>query len=477
MPQDSTPTQIREAVAAAKAAFGPYRAISSELRATFLDRIAARLEGLGDELLETAHRETNLPMARLTGERGRTCGQLRMFASLIRGEEWRDIRIETADPGRQPIPKPDLRRTSMPIGPVAVFGASNFPLAFSVAGGDTASALAAGCPVVAKAHPLHPETSRLAGEAISGAVADCELPTGTFTLVYGGVEVGQTLVQDVDLYAVAFTGSLRAGRALFDLAVARPRPIPVFAEMGSVNPLFVMPGALTSRLEALAKGYADSLTLGVGQFCTNPGVVVGLSGTAELQLGYSAFDEFLALVSGHLKASTPGIMLSERIACNYGAGVAALSGRSELTVHTCGEGTAPALFSVNADAFIADSHLREEVFGPAAIAVRCETIEQMIAVAEILEGQLTATVHFEVEDEPMVARLLPSLSTTAGRLVANGFPTGVEVNSAMQHGGPYPATTDSRFTSVGTAAIFRFVRPIAYQSFPNSLLPTELRAK
>ncbi len=444
-----------------------YAAVTSTDRSRFLSRIAECLEGRGEALIEAANRETALPLPRLQWELGRTCNQLRMFASLIQTADWLDVRIETADPGRQPIPKPDLRRTQVPLGPVVVFGASNFPLAFSVAGGDTASALAAGCPVIAKAHPAHPETSRIAGEAILDAIADCEMPEGTFALVSGGPEVGRQLVLDPKVYAVGFTGSHRVGRELFNLAAGRPRPISVYAEMGSVNPMFVLPGAVPARGEALAKGYADSLTLGVGQFCTNPGVVVGLAG--------DAFDSFLSQVAGHLEAVTPGTMLTPEILAGYSSGVSERSSDARLTKHHCGDESAPALFSVDAPTFLADAALREELFGPAAIAVRCASEAEMIEVAVALEGQLTATVHFEAGDLPLVRDLLPALTRMAGRVVANGYPTGVEVNSAMHHGGPYPATTDSRSTSVGTAAILRFVRPVAYQGFPSELLPPELR--
>ena len=465
-PTDSTPADIADACQLAAIAAPAYASLSGQERARLLDRIADRLEGLGDVLIETAHRETSLPLARLTGERGRTCAQLRMFAALVRRDTWLDVRMELGDPGRQPLPKPDLRRTQVPLGPVAVFGASNFPLAFSVPGGDTASALAAGCPVVVKAHPAHPETSRLAADAILGAVADLGMPEGTFGIVWGGSETGRALVLDPRVYAVGFTGSLRAGRALFDLAAARERPIPVYAEMGSVNPLFVFPGALGR--EGSAKGYADSLTLGVGQFCTNPGVLVGFVGPA--------FDQFVDEVADHLAAVVPGTMLYVGVHNAYVAGIQERHGDDRLTCHHAGEGTTAALFSVDAETFLADKRLREELFGPAAVAVRCRDFEEMRRVADALEGQLTTTVHFEEADENALRALLPSLIRMAGRIVANGFPTGVEVNAAMHHGGPYPATTDARSTSVGSAAILRFVRPVAFQDFPESLLPTELRA-
>lgn len=466
-PSRSSHPEVVEATQAARRAAEAYAAVSPEERARFLVRIAERLEERGDKWVETAHRETSLPKARLNGERGRTCAQLRMFADLIRDGGWLDLRFEAGDAERKPAPKPDLRRTRVPLGPVAVFGASNFPFAFSVAGGDTASALAAGCPVVVKAHPSHPETSRIAGEAILKAGSDVGMPEGTFALVYGGAEVGRALVGDANIYAVGFTGSTRAGRALFDLAAARDRPIPVFAEMGSVNPVFILPGALGTRGKETGRAYADSLVLGVGQFCTNPGVVVGIEG--------AGWEAFLAATTERLQESETGKMLDDGIHAAYVAGVGERDRHAEATTLVQGEGASPALFSVAASAFLAHPQFQDELFGPSAVAVRCADEAQMRAVADALEGQLTATIHFEAADLPIARRLLPSLVRMAGRLVANGFPTGVEVNAAMQHGGPYPATTDSRTTSVGTDAILRFVRPVAFQDFPATLLPAELR--
>lgn len=461
----ATPKEIHRAAYAAGTASLNYARRSREERAAFLDRIAEEIEALGEELLGLASAETALPLARITGERGRTCGQLRMFAALLRGEPL-GIRIERADPDRKPLPKPDLRRTLVPLGPVAVFGASNFPLAFSVAGGDTASALAAGCPVVVKAHPSHPGTSELVGRAILRAAEATDMPKGVFALLHGGPEVGKQLVLQPTIAAVGFTGSQRAGRALFDLAASRPRPIPVYAEMGSVNPVFLFPGALAERGAAIADGYAASLTLGVGQFCTNPGVVVGPAGPD--------FDAFLARVGERLAETPEGTMLDEGIRARYEEGVGRLAGHAALTACHKGEGVRPALFVVSAERFSASAELHEETFGPAGIAVRCDEEVDLMNVAIDLEGQLTASVHFADSDVPEVRRILPLLVRMAGRIVANGFPTGVEVNPAMQHGGPYPATTDSRSTSVGTAAIDRFLRPIAFQDFPSELLPPEL---
>ena len=462
----ATPEEIRRASSAAARAFPAYAKTPREARAGFLDRIAQEIEALGDALLERASVESALPPARLAGERGRTCAQLRMFATLLRGDPL-GVRIETADPSRTPLPKPDLRRTLVPLGPVAVFGASNFPLAFSVAGGDAASALAAGCPVVVKAHPSHPGTSELVAGAVLRAAEATGMPKGVFGMLHGGVEVGGALVRDERIAAVGFTGSQRAGRALFDLAAARPRPIPVYAEMGSVNPVFLMPGALAERGADIAAGYAASLTLGVGQFCTNPGVVVGPLG--------ADFDAFLAEVARRLSETSEGTMLDDGIRARYAEGVGRLVAHGALASCFHGEGARPGLFATTAAEFLAHRELHEETFGPAAVAVRCASDEEAVGVAEALEGQLTATVHFAERDAEAVRGLLPALVRMAGRIVANGFPTGVEVNSAMQHGGPYPATTDSRSTSVGTAAIERFLRPVAFQDFPPDLLPEELR--
>ncbi|HEY3780257.1 MAG TPA: aldehyde dehydrogenase (NADP(+)) [Fimbriimonadaceae bacterium] len=467
----ATSEEIERAVVVASQAFPEYAACDSSQRAGFLEQIALNIEGLGERLVERACEETALPTARVTGERARTCGQLRLLAELIREGSWVDARIDTADPNRASGPKPDIRRMLVPIGPVAVFGASNFPLAFSVAGGDTASALAAGCPVVVKAHPSHPGTSELVARAIIAAAESTNMPKGVFSMLHGGKEVGQELVVQPGLEAVGFTGSHAAGRALFDLANARPKPIPVFAEMGSVNPLFVLPGALQQKAEQIAKGYATSLTLGVGQFCTNPGVLVCVKSEAT--------DAFLRAVSSHLAESVPGCMLNEGILRNFHAGADRLSAHGLVTDLTKTEqpnGRAQAaLFTTSARHFIENRSLQEEVFGPAAIAVVCDGFDQLEEVAKSLKGQLTASLFFEESDAVAAQQILPILTRLAGRVLANGFPTGVEVCSAMQHGGPYPATTDSRFTSVGTAAILRFVRPIAYQNVPDEFLPAELQ--
>lgn len=468
MSRESTASEIAHVTESASRAAAPYAALPAESRAAFLDRIAECLESVGGTLLATASRESHLPATpRLSGELARTCAQFRMFAELIRSDDWLDVRIVMGDPDRKPVPKPELRRLLIPLGPVAVFGASNFPLAYSVPGGDTASALAAGCPVVAKAHPAHPETSQLAADAILKAAAETGMPEGVFGLVWGGAEAGETLVSDPRIAAVGFTGSLRAGRALYNRAAARPRPIPVYAEMGSVNPVFLLPGALSARSEAIASGYAESVTASAGQFCTNPGVVVGVDG--------ADFDGFVDALASQLKQIPSAAMLTTGITEAYTEGVERRKAQPGVAVACDAGGTGPSLFRVKATEFLENPSLREEVFGPSAIAVACESVPQFHEIAEALEGQLTATIHFEEGDLPAVRSVLPKLTTIAGRIIANGFPTGVEVNAAQTHGGPYPATTDSRTTSVGTAAILRFVRPISYQNFPRSLLPDCLR--
>ena len=471
--QDASAVEIDQAVDAADAAFFEYRAKTAEERAAFLERIADEIGALGEALIETAHQETALPVARLIGERARTVGQLRLFAGVVREGSWVEARIDTALPDRQPLPRPDLRRMLIPLGPVDVFGASNFPFAFSVAGGDTASALAAGCPVVVKAHPGHPATSELTAQAVRAAAAATGMPSGVFSLLHGGPTVGMRLVKHPKLQAVGFTGSQAAGRALFDAAAARPRPIPVYAEMGSVNPVFVLPGALAERGPQLAAALAQSVTLGVGQFCTNPGLVVGMQDTSFAGLRTQTAEAISQVV--------PGRMLYEGLCRAYGEGVARLTGAAGVrqegrSVAEAAPGQAGAfVFSTDAATFLADDTLAREVFGPSTLMVACGTPAELLAVAHGLEGQLTATVHGTPADLEAHRDLLSLLETKVGRLVINGFPTGVEVSPAMQHGGPYPATTDSRSTSVGTAAIGRFARPVCYQDFPPALLPVALQ--
>ncbi|TNF60936.1 MAG: aldehyde dehydrogenase (NADP(+)), partial [Rhodobacteraceae bacterium] len=406
--------------------------------------------------------------ARLEGERGRTTGQLRLFASHIRKGDYLDRRHDPALPDRQPLPRPDLKMIQRPVGPVAVFGASNFPLAFSTAGGDTASALAAGCPVIVKGHPAHPGTGELVARAISAAAARCGMPRAAFQFVQGaGQDVGEALVRHPEIRAVGFTGSLRGGRALFDLCHARDLPIPFYGELGSVNPVFLLPAALEARAGALAEGWVQSLTMGAGQFCTNPGVVVGISGD-----GLSTFtDAAIAAVAGMAGQK----MLTEGIHRAYLAGVEALSQTAERIADPTGDAgpqyARPEIFWTNAATWAEAPALRHEVFGPAGVIVACKGRDEMLALAEGLEGQLTATIQADEADHALARDLLPVLEEKAGRLLFNGWPTGVEVCAAMMHGGPYPASTDVRSTSVGTLAITRWLRPVSYQNLPPALLP------
>ncbi|PMR71099.1 aldehyde dehydrogenase (NADP(+)) [Halomonas heilongjiangensis] len=464
--------EVERACALAEAACDAYRETSLEARAVFLDTIASEIEALGDAPIERAMAETGLPRARLEGERGRTCGQLRLFAAVVRAGEWLDVRIDPALPERQPMPRADLRQRHIALGPVAVFGASNFPLAFSVAGGDTASALAAGCPVVVKAHSAHPGTSELVGRAIQRAVEKCKLPEGVFSLLFGsGNEIGQALVADPRIQAVGFTGSRRGGTALMKTAQARPQPIPVYAEMSSINPVFLLPEALAARGSEIAEGFVASLTMGAGQFCTNPGLVIGVKGPA--------LDAFLAAAGEAVRGSAAQTMLTPGIHAAYEDGVGQLAGEArEIARGPAGEGPhqcQAALFAARGADFLQSEALQAEVFGAASVVIECADLAEMRAVAEALEGQLTATLQLDDGDLDAARALLPALERRAGRVLANGWPTGVEVCHAMVHGGPYPATSDARSTSVGSAAIQRFLRPVCYQSLPAGLLPPALR--
>ena len=471
--QEATPSVVARALDSAARAFQAYRQRSAEEVAGFLEAVARNLEALGDELIETARAETALPFERLRGERGRTTAQLKMFAEVVREGSWVEAVIDHAEPGRKPVPKPDLRRMLIPIGPVAVFGASNFPLAFSVAGGDTASALAAGNPVVVKAHPSHPCTSELAARAVAAAAEEAAMPAGVFSLVQGrSPETSLALVEHPLTKAVGFTGSLRVGRALFDAAARRPVPVPVYAEMGSVNPVFVLPGALRERGAELAEGLKQSVTLGAGQFCTNPGLVVGLRG--------ATFGKFLDKADELFADAPPGTMLNAGILRGYTEGVERLrrlasQGASNAVADESRTQAAAYVFKTDAATFLDHHELSEEVFGPSTLVVACEGVDELRRVAEGLEGALTATIHGTPEDLREYAWLVKVLEQKAGRVLFNGFPTGVEVSAAMQHGGPYPATTDARTTSVGTAAVKRFARPVCYQNFPQEALPVELR--
>ncbi|MNB57812.1 Alpha-ketoglutaric semialdehyde dehydrogenase [compost metagenome] len=465
---------VEQACALAWAAFDVYRETTLNVRAEFLQCIAEEIEGLGDELIDRAHAETGLPHARLLGERGRTCQQLRMFARTVRAGEWLDVRVDSAQPQRQPLPRADLRQRQIALGPVAVFGASNFPLAFSVAGGDTASALAAGCPVIVKAHSAHPGTSELVGRAVARAVKTCGLPEGVFSLLYGsGREVGIALVTDPRIKAVGFTGSRSGGLALMQAAQARPEPIPVYAEMSSINPVLLFPAALGNRTQALAEGFVASLTLGAGQFCTNPGLVIALKGPA--------LDKFIAATAELIQRSPAQTMLTPGIFSAYESAVNALAENASANITGVGlSANGPNqcqahVFVTEAADFLADQRLQAEAFGAAALIVQCGSEAEIRQVTEHLEGQLTATLHLDDQDLQQARALLPTLERKAGRLLVNGWPTGVEVCDAMAHGGPFPATSNARTTSVGTAAILRFLRPVCYQDFPDSLLPTALK--
>ncbi|WP_095047860.1 aldehyde dehydrogenase (NADP(+)) [Pseudomonas sp. Irchel s3h9] len=465
---------VEQACALAWAAFDVYRETTLNVRAEFLQCITEEIEGLGDELIDRAHAETGLPHARLLGERGRTCQQLRMFARTVRAGEWLDVRVDSAQPQRQPLPRADLRQRQIALGPVAVFGASNFPLAFSVAGGDTASALAAGCPVIVKAHSAHPGTSELVGRAVARAVKTCGLPEGVFSLLYGsGREVGIALVTDPRIKAVGFTGSRSGGLALMQAAQARPEPIPVYAEMSSINPVLLFPAALGNRTQALAEGFVASLTLGAGQFCTNPGLVIALKGPA--------LDKFIAATAELIQRSPAQTMLTPGIFSAYESAVNALAENASANITGVGlSGNGPNqcqahVFVTEAADFLADQRLQAEAFGAAALIVQCGSEAEIRQVTEHLEGQLTATLHLDDQDLQQARALLPTLERKAGRLLVNGWPTGVEVCDAMVHGGPFPATSNARTTSVGTAAILRFLRPVCYQDFPDSLLPTALK--
>jgi alpha-ketoglutaric semialdehyde dehydrogenase len=474
------PEEVDLACNLAEASFNPFRAAPLEQRAQLLETIAQGLIDLGDTLIDRVMAESGLPRPRVEGERGRTASQLRLFASLVREGRFLSATLDSALPDRKPQPRPDLRAQMIPLGPVAVFGASNFPLAFSVAGGDTASALAAGCPVVAKAHPSHLGTSELVGRVIQKSVAQCKLPDGVFSLLLGeGTAIGEALVLHPAIQAVGFTGSRRGGRALVALAASRETPIPVFAEMSSTNPVFLLPAALAERAEAIAQGLADSITLGVGQFCTKPGLVFGISdpndGTG------SDFARFRSAAQKAIAAKSAATMLNPAIHHAYCQGTthwAADAGLQALTPipHPSGSNGHPMLFSSTARHFLQSPHLLDEVFGPAALLIECANAEELLEAAHHLDGQLTATLQLAAPGDIALARnLLPVLERKAGRILANGFPTGVEVSYAMVHGGPPPATSDSRSTSVGAMAIERFLRPVCYQDIPAALLPEPLQ--
>lgn len=472
---DATQAEVDRAFGLAEQAHREMKKLGREKRGELLDRIADKLDALGDEWFACAEAESGKPAGGLKFEAMRTTYQIRLFADFVREGSWTGARIEHGDAERRP-PKPDTRMLRIALGPVAVFGASNFPLAFAVPGGDTASALAAGCPVVVKAHPAHPATSEMAGRAIAEAVAECGFPEGTFSMLHGAsYEVGVAMVTHPKARAVAFTGSLAGGRAIFDAAAARPNPIPVYAEMGSTNPIFVLPGAAAANGERIAKGMRNSVTLGGGQFCTCPGFVVGLE--------QPALEGLRTALAGYFVEADDSVLLHAGIRANYVRGLSrveavegvARAGRELGEAGPGGATASPALYTTDAATLIGSDDLREEVFGPSTIVVGCTTAEEMMQVAESFEGQLSAAIFGTPEDLEEYAGLVAVLEEKAGRVVINEYPTGVEVDHAMVHGGPYPATTDSRTTSVGTAAIERFLRPVCYQGFPQSMLPLELQ--
>lgn len=467
---------VEESLTAAEQAFYTYQNIHKDKKALFLNAIAEELAANGEEIVNRAAEESGLPLPRLQGELGRTTGQLRLFADLLSEGSWLDAVIDTAMPERSPLPRPDIRKMLVPIGPVVVFGASNFPLAFSVAGGDTASALAAGCPVIVKAHPAHFGTSELVAKGILSAAEKTGMPKGIFALLFDdGHEIGTALVQHPLTKAVAFTGSFNGGMALIKLAEERKEPIPVFAEMGSTNPVILLPEMLDSKPEELARQLAASITLGAGQFCTNPGILFAIAG---YNLG-----RFKSSLVDAISQAPSATMLSPGIAANYLSsangllkekGVSILA-ESKVINENLKSQSVPRIIAVNASDFIKNKTLKEEVFGPHSMLVSCENIQELEKALAVLAGQLTITLMATNQDLESHKNLVDRLKHKTGRIILNGVPTGVEVCAAMQHGGPFPATNDSRFTSVGTSAIYRFVRPLAYQDWPQELLPEALK--
>ncbi len=464
---------VNKAVALASEAAEELRRAGGNARGRLLRAIAGQLEAGAELLVPRVMAETALPEARVRGELGRTCFQLRRFAEVAEEGSWVGARLDSADPARQPLSKPDLRSMQVPLGPVAVFGASNFPLAFGVAGGDTASALATGCPVVAKAHPLHPGTSELVGRAILTALSEVGLPPGAFSLLFDAHHaVGAALVTHPGLHAVGFTGSFKGGKALLALAQARPEPIPVYAEMGSINPVVLLPGALSAKPEILASTLAASITAGTGQFCTCPGLILAVEGPA--------LQAFRGSLARTLAEVPPGPMLGQGIAAAYQEGLSRM--RSHAAVHghvavpSATHEAAPAFMEVRAQDFLADDSLTKEVFGPSTLLVTCEDEAGLADTLRALPGQLTATLWMEDSDQELAAGLLPLLQRLAGRVLFNGVPTGVEVGHAMVHGGPWPATSHPNTTSVGTLAMHRWTRLLCFQDAPESLLPPELQA-
>lgn len=471
---EATSEEIQEATHLASEAFKEFRAVSGTKKAAFLNAIADEILALDDELVQTYMSETGLPEGRAKGERGRTVGQLRTFATLVEEGSWVEARIDPAQPDRTPMPRVDLRKMLVPIGPIVVFGASNFPLAYSTAGGDTASAFASGCPVIVKSHPMHAGTGELVASAIHKAAEKTGMPNGVFSnLNSSGIEVGQELVKHPKVKGVGFTGSIRGGRALLDLASKRPEPIPVFAEMGSINPVVILPKALEEKANSLAKTYAGSITLGTGQFCTNPGLILGIKS--------EGLTNFIETLSSEIVTIAPQCMLHPNIHSAYSTNKARVQAQKNVqTKANIDEAVAEnyaqqAVATVDGKTFLENNTLHEEVFGPFSLVVQCENATELEEIAANLEGQLTGTVISEQNEVSDYDNIINALSDRVGRIIFNGVPTGVEVAPAMLHGGPYPASTDSRFTAVGRDAIKRWVRPFSYQDWPNELLPNELK--
>jgi 2,5-dioxopentanoate dehydrogenase len=470
---EATSEEINEAVHLASEAFKTYRKVLGEKKALFLNTIADEILALDEALIQTFCMESGLPEGRAKGERGRTVFQLRSFADLVKEGSWVEASIDTAQPEREPLPKPDLRKLLIPIGPVVVFGASNFPLAYSTAGGDTAAALAAGCPVIVKSHPMHAGTGELVASAIIKAAEKTGMPNGVFSnLNSSGIDVGTQLVKHPDVKAVGFTGSIRGGRALYDLASQRQEPIPVFAEMGSINPVIILPNALKNGSEDLAKTYAGSITLGTGQFCTNPGLLLAIKSDTLTQ--------FISALANEIVKIEPTCMLHPNIIGAYESNKSKMVSQKGLTIVSDFENNVKtnfarqAITTVDGETFLENTHLHQEVFGPFSMVVQCEDTNQLELIISKLEGQLTGTLIAD-DEATNYPKLISALQNRVGRIIYNGVPTGVEVCPSMVHGGPYPASTDSRFTAVGINSIKRWVRPFSYQDWPNELLPDELK--
>lgn len=470
---EATAQEINESVHLASEAFKTFRTVPGEKKSSFLNAIADEILALDDELIQTFCRESGLPEGRAKGERGRTVFQLRSFADLVKDGSWVEASIDTAQPEREPLPKPDLRKLLIPIGPVVVFGASNFPLAYSTAGGDTAAALAAGCPVIVKSHPMHAGTGELVASAIIKAVEKSGMPNGVFSnLNSSGIQVGTQLVQHPGVKAVGFTGSIQGGRSLYNLASQRDEPIPVFAEMGSINPVVILPNALKHRGEDLAKTYAGSITLGTGQFCTNPGLILAIKS--------DALTHFISALAKEIITIEPSCMLHPNIIGAYETNMGKMISQSGLRVVSNVEYEVSknyarqAITTVEGKTFLENTSLHQEVFGPFSMVVQCKDKDQLELIISKLEGQLTGTLIAD-DEAHLYSYIISALQNRVGRIIFNGVPTGVEVCPSMVHGGPYPASTDSRFTAVGVNSIKRWVRPFSFQDWPNALLPDELK--